>query len=39
MSLTFLIGAIIGSGVTLVLARDPVHRAYFAFRARQAKKG
>lgn len=34
MSLPFLIGAIIGSGVMLTVAREPAHRAYAALKAR-----
>ena len=34
MSLQFLIGAIIGSGVMLTIARAPAHRAVAAVKAR-----
>jgi len=34
MSLQFLIGAIIGSGVMLTIARDPAHRAVARVKAR-----
>jgi hypothetical protein len=34
MSLQFLIGAIIGSGVMLTIARGPAHRAVAAVKAR-----
>ncbi len=34
MSLTFLIGAIIGSGLTLTVGRAPAHRAVAAMKAR-----
>ncbi len=38
MSLTFLIGAIIGSGVMLTVARAPAHRAYAAIKAKIAER-
>jgi hypothetical protein len=34
MSLQFLIGAIIGSGVMLTVARAPAHRAFAKIKAR-----
>jgi len=38
MSLQFLIGAIIGSGVMLTIARAPVHRAAAAVKAKIAHR-
>jgi len=38
MSLPFLIGAIIGSGVMLTVVRQPAHKAVAALKARLAKR-
>ncbi len=38
MSLPFLIGAIIGSGVMLSVARDPAHRAIAVLKAKLAER-
>jgi hypothetical protein len=38
MTLQFLIGAIIGSGVMLTLARAPAHRALATVKARLARR-
>lgn len=38
MSLTFLIGAIVGSGVALTVAREPAHRALAKLKARLAER-
>ena len=39
MSLSFLIGAIIGSGVMLTIAREPAHRAVAVIKARISERG
>lgn len=38
MSLPFLIGAIIGSGIALTVAREPAHRAVAALKAKLAAR-
>jgi hypothetical protein len=38
MSLQFLIGAIIGSGVMLTIAREPAHRAVARLKARRRSR-
>jgi hypothetical protein len=38
MSLLFLFGAIVGSGVMLTVARAPAHRAVAAVKARLAQR-
>ena len=38
MTLPFLIGAIIGSGVMLTLAREPAHRAVSALKSKLAQR-
>lgn len=38
MTLQFLIGAIIGSGVMLTIAREPAHRAMSVLRAKLAER-
>jgi hypothetical protein len=39
MSLLFFVGALVGSGFMLTVAREPAHRAVAALKARLAKRG